>query len=337
MTLSPTEQELPQGLRNGRFKSYFQPQLELGSGAVIGFEVLARWQHPVLGVLPPSHFFSRLTAYGVLDELLFQPFHDGAILLRLRHVQEDRFNFSLNIFPEQLSHPQLLSRLHSMFKCYGLSGESLTFEVLEIELVRKLDGCLDSCEQLRRLGCGLSMDDFDNGLSSLHRLCQLPFTEVKLDCEFTRSIEGELRSWVFIVKTVVLGVALNVSVVIEGVETRAQRDDLLALGGKLAQGYLCNQPMSRQTLLSWLSRRTPWPFEVYAGLADTVVAHPDRRQPLSARSGRRAKLNLLGHWWIFRCQYGHFFMRYIQGEDRTQGTLFPVSLDELIPETIWFG
>lgn len=265
MTLLPTEQELQHGLRNGRFKSYFQPKFELGSGAVIGFEVLARWQHPVLGVLPPSHFLSRLTEYGMLDDLLFQQFHESAILLRLLQDQGYRFNLSLNILPEQLSQPQLLLRLHSMLKRYGLSGESLTFEVLEIGLIRKLDGCLDNCEQLRNLGCGLSMDDFGSGFSSLHRLCQLPFTEIKLDREFTRSIEGEPRSRAIIVNTLALGVALNVSVVIEGVETWAQRDDLLALGCKLAQGYLCSQPMDRQTLLSWLPRRTPWPYGVQAG------------------------------------------------------------------------
>lgn len=254
----PTEEELRQGLRNGQFQSYFQPKFDLHSGAVRGLEVLARWEHPVLGTLAPSYFISQLMAHGLIDELLFQQLDESAILLRQLHGLGYRLNLSLNILPEQLSHEHLVSRFRSMLKRYALAGESLTLEVLESGLIGRLDDCLENCEQLRRLGCGLSMDDFGNGYSSLQRLCQLPFNEIKLDREFIRALEVDSRGQAIVTSTLALGNALNMPVVVEGVETWEQRNNLIALGCTMAQGFLCAQPMDRKTLLAWLPRRAPW-------------------------------------------------------------------------------
>lgn len=158
-----TEEELRQGLVNGQFQAYFQPKFELAGGTVTGLEVLARWQHPVRGLLAPAHFLSQITAYGLLDELLFQQLHQSAALLGQLHTLGHRLNVSLNVVPGQLSDRHLVSRVRSLLQRYALPGESLTFEVLETGAIDTLDECLGNCEQLRRLGCGLAMDDFGNG------------------------------------------------------------------------------------------------------------------------------------------------------------------------------
>lgn len=253
-----TEEELRQALVNGQFQAYFQPKFELAGGTVTGLEVLARWQHPVHGLLAPTHFMAQMIAYGVLDQLLFQQLHQSAALLHQLHNLGHRLSVSLNVLPRQLSRRPLISQVRSLLERYALPGESLTFEVLETGAIDTLDECLENCEQLRRLGCGLAMDDFGNGFSSLHRLCQLPFNEIKLDRAFVRALGVDPRGQAIIVSTLALGAALDVPVVIEGVETEEQRIALLALGCTLAQGYLCGRPMDRQTLLAWLCQRVLW-------------------------------------------------------------------------------
>lgn len=102
------------------------------------------------------------------------------------------------------------------------------------------------------MGCQLSIDDFGAGFSSLQRLCQLPFNEIKLDAEFVRTFEDQPRCRAVISSTLALGDALGMSVVIEGVESEQQRQQLLALGCTQAQGYLFARPMSGPDLLHWL-------------------------------------------------------------------------------------
>ena len=254
----PTEQDLRQGLRNRQFHAYFQPKFELGNGAIYGFEVLARWHHPLLGTLAPPTFLGQLAAYGLVDELLSQQLHESAILLRHLDTQGYQCTISLNVLPEQLANRYWVARVRAVLQTYALRGQSLTFEVLETSHIDSLDDCLENCEQLRKLGCGLSMDDFGNGFSSLHRLCQLPFNEIKLDRAFVRALGVDPRGQAIIVSTLALGAALDVPVVIEGVETEEQRTALLALGCTLGQGYLCGRPMDRQTLLAWLCQRVLW-------------------------------------------------------------------------------
>jgi EAL domain-containing protein (putative c-di-GMP-specific phosphodiesterase class I) len=111
---------------------------------------------------------------------------------------------------------------------------------------------LESLIRLRMMGAGLSIDDFGVGFSSLERLCQLPFTEIKLDGSFVQDLEVSAASRAIVSSTLALGAALNMSVVVEGVETESQRQSLIKLGCVQAQGYLCARPMSANRLLLWL-------------------------------------------------------------------------------------
>jgi len=111
------------------------------------------------------------------------------------------------------------------------------------------------CRGMWMMGCRLSIDDFGTGFSSLQRLCQLPFNEIKLDGEFVRTLEHEPRCRAVISSTLELGESLGMSVVIEGIETDAQRQQLLALGCPVGQGYWYARPMSGEGFLRWLRQR----------------------------------------------------------------------------------
>lgn len=250
-----TEEEVRQALAGHQLHTYFQPKFNLQTGEVCSAEALARWHHPFKGVLPPSVFMPVIERCGLLDELMFQQLETCLRLQRQALNQDFALNVSLNLHAGQLIKPELTSRIQSTLAAHDLPGSGLTFELAETGLLEEPAISLESLVRLRMMGCSLSIDDFGAGFSSLQRLCQLPFNEIKLDGEFVRGLEHEPRRRAVISSTLALGEALGMSVVIEGVETEEQRKVLLGLGCKQGQGYLCARPMSAASLLNWLELR----------------------------------------------------------------------------------
>ncbi|NBB34706.1 MULTISPECIES: EAL domain-containing protein [Pseudomonas] len=244
--------EVRQALHDGQFQPYYQPKVDLMSSAVCGVEVLVRWHHPFRGVLSPVAFLPELERAGLLDSLLFTQIDQALTLQRQAREQGFAINVAFNLHAQQLANPLLVSTIRGILALQGTPGSSLTFELTESGLLEAPATSLESLVRLRMMGCQLSIDDFGAGFSSLQRLCQLPFNEIKLDAEFVRTFEDQPRCRAVISSTLALGDALGMSVVIEGVETEQQRQQLLALGCTQAQGYLFARPMSGPDLLHWL-------------------------------------------------------------------------------------
>lgn len=247
-----TEEEVRRALAGHQLHTYFQPKFNLQTGEVCSIEALARWHHPFKGVLPPSVFMPVIERCGLLDELLFQQLEHCLRLQRQAINQGFALNVALNLHAEQLVKPELTGQIQSALMAHDLPGSGLTFELTETGLLEEPAISLESLVRLRMMGCSLSIDDFGAGFSSLQRLCQLPFNEIKLDGEFVRGLEHEPRRRAVISSTLALGEALGMSVVVEGIETEEQRKVLLELGCKQGQGYLCARPMSAASLLNWL-------------------------------------------------------------------------------------
>ncbi|MBU4629262.1 EAL domain-containing response regulator [Pseudomonas sp. BF61] len=250
-----TEEEVRRALAGHQLHTYFQPKFNLQTGEVCSAEALARWHHPFKGVLPPSVFMPVIERCGLLDELLFQQLEQCLRLQRQVINQGFFLNVALNLHAGQLVKPELTRRIQSTLAAHDLPGSGLTFELTETGLFEEPAISLESLVRLRMMGCSLSIDDFGAGFSSLQRLCQLPFNEIKLDGEFVRGLEHEPRRRAVISSTLALGEALGMSVVVEGIETEEQRKVLLELGCKQGQGYLCARPMSAASLLNWLELR----------------------------------------------------------------------------------
>ena len=247
-----TEEEVRRALAGHQLHTYFQPKFNLQTGEVCSIEALARWHHPFKGVLPPSVFMPVIERCGLLDELLFQQLEHCLRLQREAINQGFALNVALNLHAGQLVKPELTGQIQSALMAHDLPGAGLTFELTETGLLEEPAISLESLVRLRMMGCSLSIDDFGAGFSSLQRLCQLPFNEIKLDGEFVRGLEHEPRRRAVISSTLALGEALGMSVVVEGIETEEQRKVLLELGCKQGQGYLCARPMSAASLLNWL-------------------------------------------------------------------------------------
>lgn len=247
-----TKAELTQAIVGHEFKVFFQPKFNLVTGAVTGAEVLARWEHPRYGLLYPADFLPMLMGFELMDELFFAQLEQGLVLLQQGVGDACSLNLAFNLQAEQFNNPGLVVRVTQLLERYGLPASRLTFEITESGLLETSPTVLESLIRLRLMGAGLSIDDFGVGFSSLQRLCQLPFTEIKLDASFIRDLESSVGNRAVVSSTLALGKALNMAVVIEGVEKEVQRQLLIQLGCTQAQGYLCARPMSAERLALWL-------------------------------------------------------------------------------------
>ncbi|MGE8101500.1 EAL domain-containing response regulator [Pseudomonas fluorescens] len=247
-----TEEEVRRALADQQLQTYFQPKFNLLTGEVCSVEALARWHHPFKGVLPPSVFMPIVERCGLMDDLLFFQLEQGLRLQRQALQQGFALNIAFNLHAVQLVNAELTCRIKTMLGAHELPGSGLAFELTETGLLEAPASSLESLVRLRMMGCSLSIDDFGAGFSSLQRLCQLPFNEIKLDAEFVRGLKQEPRCRAVISSTLALGEALGMRVVVEGIETEEQRQVLLELGCTQGQGYLCARPMTAAGLLNWL-------------------------------------------------------------------------------------
>lgn len=161
-------------------------------------------------------------------------------------------NMAFNLQARQLSNCSLTAVIKQLLVRHRVDGTEVTFEVTETGLLEAPNISLENLVRLRMMGCRLSIDDYGAGFSSLQRLCQLPFNEIKLDGEFVSTLEQEPRCQAVVISTLALGESLGMTVVIEGIETEAQYQRLLSLGCALGQGYWYARPMAGADLLNVL-------------------------------------------------------------------------------------
>jgi len=248
-------EELRAGLRRREFQAYVQPKFDLRSQALQGVEVLARWQHPLRGLLPPAAFIALMAREQLLDELLCSLLEQGLACQLALHRQGRTVGFAFNLSLQQLATEGLLRRLVARLQAHALPLSLVTLEVTEDGWGGVTPQVLQGLAALRRLGVRLSMDDFGTGHSSLWRLEQLPFDEIKLAGEFTRRLEGSRCARAIVRHGVGLAGELGMQLVVEGIETQAQRGILLELGAGVGQGYLWARPMAAGQLEAFLAGR----------------------------------------------------------------------------------
>lgn len=250
-----SESEVIHAITAGQLHAYYQPKFNLETFQVCGVEVLCRWLHPERGVISPALFMPILEQCGLMNDLLSIQMRQALSLQRLALSQGFDLNFAFNLQASQLASAELTKNIKSILSENCASGSNLTFELTETGLLDAPATCLESLVRLRMMGCRLSIDDFGAGFSSMQRLCQVPFNEIKLDREFVHNLEKEPRCRAVISSTVALGKALGMSVVVEGIETDVQRKSLIELGCSYGQGYWYARPMDGSDFMAWLARQ----------------------------------------------------------------------------------
>lgn len=244
--------DVVEALETGQFQVHYQPKFTLQNLQIDSLEVLARWDHPCLGPLPPSQFLPALESLGLLDRLLYQQIDQCLQFRQKAKSYGFDFKFSINIQTFQLANEQLFGEVSQRLNRFDAPGACLCFEMTETDAQALTPMNLENLVRLRMIGCGLSIDDFGAGHSSLQRLCSLPFNEIKLDGMFVHELNATPRCAVAITSTLQLADALGIDVVVEGIETLEQRNLLLELGCRLGQGYFFARPMPGAKLLIWL-------------------------------------------------------------------------------------
>ena len=238
-------QALRVALDEGQFELHYQAQLDTRSRAVVGFEALIRWRHPVEGLISPQEFIpvaedtSLILPLGewVLDEACRQ----------LREWQDAGMNgvtMAINLSAHQLRSPKLVSHVAATLEKHRLQGADIELEITESVAMHNPEASIKQLQALRNLGLRLSIDDFGTGYSSLSYLKLLPIQTLKLDRSFVRDIETDVNNVIICTTTIALAHSLGLKVVGEGVETTAQHNLLKAHGCDLVQGFLFSKPLT---------------------------------------------------------------------------------------------
>lgn len=219
---------------------HFQPQLELGSGRLTGFEALVRWHHPVHGIVPPDRFIPIAEETGLILPL-------GEWVLREACRQAagwpDHVSVAVNVSPKQLLDRERLPRaIAASLAASGLPAERLEVELTESALVREAEA-IEVLNAVHALGVRVSMDDFGTGYSSLSQLRRFPFDKIKIDRSFVRDLGGSDEAGAVVRAIAALGKSLGMATIAEGVETADQAEMCRADGCTAMQGYLVSRPV----------------------------------------------------------------------------------------------
>jgi PAS domain S-box-containing protein len=223
----------------------FQPIVELRTGCLAGFEVLARWQHPDLGLILPENFIALAEESGLIGQLTHQIFSKA--FLSAPVLPEPLF-LAVNVSPMQLHHLSLPRQIRNVAEEFGFPLQRLIVEITESAIVNNLERARTIATELREMGCKLALDDFGTGYSSLTQLQALPFSVLKVDRSFVQSMTSQRESRKIVAAIVGLGYGLGMITVAEGVETEEQTDTLLWLGCELAQGWLYGHPLPAERI-----------------------------------------------------------------------------------------
>jgi predicted signal transduction protein with EAL and GGDEF domain len=234
------EADLRDAIENGQILPFYQPVMALADGRVIGYEALARWQHPERGMIGPDEFIPIAEDLGLIDMLSVRILYQACIAARAWGPDA---TLAINISPIQLKDPWLSARLLAVLSETGFAPGRLIVEVTENAIIEDIEAVSEVFQSLQRTGIRIALDDFGKGYSSLSHLRQLRFNHLKIDSSFVRTMESpESRK---IVRAVAgLGRALGMPVTAEGVETPHAAEVLRAMGCEQAQGFFYGRPMS---------------------------------------------------------------------------------------------
>ena len=235
------ESEVRTDLNTKAFRPYYQPIVNLASGQIVGFEMLARWKRADGRSVGPGEFIPIVEECGLIGELM---------LKLLEQVCIDAANWpsdltiAINVSPVQFRDPWLSEKILAVLTRRGFPSRRISLEITENALISDPAAAQRIIESLKNQGMMLALDDFGTGYSSLQHLGMLPFDKLKIDQSFVRNVDTDETAYRMVMAMIRLANSLRLSVVAEGVESRSVLETLRQLGCQDAQGYLFGKPMS---------------------------------------------------------------------------------------------
>jgi EAL domain-containing protein (putative c-di-GMP-specific phosphodiesterase class I) len=240
-----TAKDARRGVENDEFIPFFQPLVRLQTGQLAGFEVLARWRHPVLGIVSPDQFIPIAEKEGWIGDLTKSLFFKAFAAAK---DTPEHLIFAVNISPMQLHDFNLAKQIQSAAEMNEFPMRRVAIEITESALADNLKPAQTIAKDFKAMGCKIALDNFGTGHSSLLHLQSLPFDELKVDRSFVSSMTECQQSRKIVAAVVGLGQSLGLLTIAEGVETPEQAEMLLWLGCDVGQGWLFGKPMPAEEL-----------------------------------------------------------------------------------------
>lgn len=247
--------ELRRAFAENEFEIYFQPQVRLSDEAVAGAEALLRWRHPVRGILAPGVFMEALETSTFVAELggwILRTACQKVAAWRSQGLPVDRIG--VNLFPSQFLSDRLLKDIEDVLRATDLPAEVLELELTE-NVALNHEGAILSLQKLNQKGVHLALDDFGTGYASLSSLAQLPVSRIKIDRSFVRKVTESSEDAAIARSLIAMAHNLGLSVIAEGIETKAQAKFLEKEGCEEAQGFFYAKPMPAGEFESYLMAR----------------------------------------------------------------------------------
>jgi diguanylate cyclase (GGDEF)-like protein/PAS domain S-box-containing protein len=242
-TRQTLEAELALAAERNEFELFYQPQLHLADGRLIGAEALIRWRHPVRGLVSPAEFMPIVNTSPISERIaewvLQTACAEGAAWERAGH----KLRIGVNLSPSQFESGDLALSVAQVLASTGLSPTSLELEVTEDILLHDEQGALKTFLEIQELGVRLVFDDFGTGFASLSYLKKFPLDGLKIDRSFVLGLLSNADDAAIVSSTIGLSKQLGLSVIAEGIEDRATADFLVRMGCKEGQGYFFGRPM----------------------------------------------------------------------------------------------
>ncbi|WP_320055441.1 EAL domain-containing protein [Desulfuromonas thiophila] len=255
-TLLLMEGALRQAVDQNNLVVYYQPQVELTSGRVVGVEALLRWRHPQQGMISPAEFIPLAEETGLIVSIgewaLLQACRQGCLWHQTGYAP---LRVAVNISARQFRQSDLVAMVRRVLRETGFDGRHLELELTESLLMDDVDGAIATMTQLSQLGVRLSIDDFGTGYSSLAYLKRFPINYLKIDRSFVRDIMDDPNDAAIAATIIDLARNMNLHVIAEGIELEAQRVFLQQKGCRYGQGYLFSQPLPADQLTLLLARQ----------------------------------------------------------------------------------
>lgn len=240
------ELKLPTALEHGHLDVYYQPIVDGQAFDVVGFEALLRWSDPILGEVKPCEFIPIAEEMGIVRKL-GESVIDAACLF-LARFSNKTLNMSVNVSSAQLSDETFPIFVAEALQKHNIPGERLNFEITESIAMRADSSVRQVFDELSALGVRLLIDDFGTGFSNLARLKQLPFYGIKIDREFVRELPDSPADEAIFRATYAIAKAMNLAIVVEGIETAEQAAFMQTFSIECLQGYRFGQALSSAAL-----------------------------------------------------------------------------------------
>jgi len=255
--------ELRQAFEQNELQVFYQPQIDLGTGAVIGAEALLRWPHPGLGSIAPGEFIPVAESSGLIlpiSRWLLSKVCHQAVAWQKAGFGE--LSVAMNCSAVQFRQGDLVNEVRRALHDSGLKPQLLELELTESILIENSDGVLETIRGLKALGVRMSIDDFGTGYSSMAYLKRFAVDKLKIDQSFVRGLLSNPQDAAIVQAVITLGHSFDMKVIAEGVETFDLLDALALRGCDEAQGYYYAKALSPGDFAVYMEGRTASPFAV---------------------------------------------------------------------------